>query len=162
VRSVAEACLERAVNVWQLPNLKSRRTGDVSGKIRWEAEQYWGKILGTGGWCSDYARRYKRTQHFDELHTSRFDDLRDAIHAVLSILDAHGVDRSFIADLTRYDIPTVRVVAPDLEFAPKALYRIADAENERARRIWKEPLEMGYVEGADFTFLRGLGNDHLL
>ena len=162
MRSVAEACLERAVNLWQLPSHKELRVDQLPRTVRWEAEQYNAKILGTGGWRSDYVRDHKETQNFADLPSSRFKDLKEAIKAVLLVLGGHGIEHIYFADLTRYDIPTVRVIAPDLEFAPTALYRIRAAEREQARRLWQEPIRMGYSAGTDFTFLEGLGNDHLL
>ncbi len=162
IRSVAEACLERAANLWQLPSHRSMRPELIPEKLRWEATQYTAKALGSGGWRSDYVHQHKKVQDFADLPTGSCDDLKEAIEKVLGVLTESGIGAAYVADLTQYDIPTVRVVVPDLEFAPNAWYRVQDPEREQARRLWQEPLRMGYVEGEDFQYLQGLGNDHLL
>lgn len=161
-RSIAEACLERAVNRWQLPRLKHARIETLPPQTRWEAAQYFGKVLGNGGWQTDYVHTSVSTRSFEDVPSTRFDDLRDAVEALLRVLDERGIERVYIADLTKYGIPTVRAFVPDLEFAPKALYEYRESDRGEDRRLRRAPLRMGYREGDDFTFLAGMGNDHLL
>jgi len=162
LRSVTEACLDRAASRWQMPRLEGLRMDDVPPVLRWEARRYRSKLFGGHGSSTDYVRRSCATQDFCDVPTSHFEDLRSAIKEVLSILKRNGIDRVFVADLTRLDVPTVRVLVPDLELITKVFYRLESAERNRSRRLFSAPKKMGYVEDADFIPLSGLDNDHLL
>lgn len=84
-----------------------------------------------------------------------------ALDEVIKRLRSCNIHDVYTANLTIDEIPTYRVFIPKLEFIPKFHYQHV-TEPEEERRLYSIPKRMGFVEGVDYAYKSGLGNNWLI
>jgi ribosomal protein S12 methylthiotransferase accessory factor YcaO len=162
LRSITEACLDRAYYTFWFDKVKEADVEAFPAHLRWEARVYRERTLGGPLYRTDYYRCAGEEQDFRSVPSTSFDDVGEAIREGIRRLRDAGVRRLYIADHTRYAVPVVKVIAPELEFAAQVLYGHRDPQKGLERRLHAVPARLGYRENTDYHPFAGIETDLLL
>jgi ribosomal protein S12 methylthiotransferase accessory factor len=160
-RSFTEAIQDRACKEFTKKAFLRTMNRHIPPDCRWEARRYHDLETGKADHRIEYLQRHTRLLRYGDIKDMDYDSIHAATRKVLKLLKASGIRQVYVADLSRFRIPTVRVIVPELEFMPKILYDFK-RRDPRSRRLFQVPPKMGYREGIDFDYRSGLRNNFLI